>query len=128
MNTPDMIEGLKASFKHIKGFGKKVTSSNVDVLQWHFTVMGKLEKELKEDAVLLRYANCKYKYLHCRCGKQSVLRWLGVCALVVNVQPSTVAAERVLSIINNMWTDKQTSSLSDMIKASLFLLFNKRLE
>jgi hypothetical protein len=95
LNTPKMIEGLKASFKHIKELASKVTSSNVDVPQCHFPLMEKLEKELKEYAVLFRCANCKCNHLHYPCGNQSVLRWWEVYALVVLVQPSLMAAKRV---------------------------------
>ncbi len=39
--------------------------------------------------------------------------WATVCKLVLLVQPSSAAAERVFSLLQNYFTDRQKSSLED---------------
>jgi hypothetical protein len=72
--------------------------------------------------------NCRYycKSTHrCKCAERLGMWWEAV-RLVVLVQPSSAAAERVFSLLKNFWTVQQTRSLSDTIRASLFLAYNKR--
>ena len=40
--------------------------------------------------------------------------------------PSSAAAERVFSILNNLYNDQQTRALVDSILVSLYLAYNKR--
>ena len=51
--------------------------------------------------------------------------WAGVCRKVLLVQPSSACAERVFSILNESFSDRQDSSLQDYVETSLMLQFNK---
>ncbi len=51
--------------------------------------------------------------------------WAAAARKVVLVQPSSAASERVFSLLNNSFGDRQQSSLQDYIEASLMLQYNK---
>ena len=44
-------------------------------------------------------------------------RWSSAAQRVFLIQPSSTAAERVFSILNNTFTDSQTNSLEDYVEA-----------
>ena len=50
--------------------------------------------------------------------------WAAVFRLVLLVQPSSAAAERVFSILQCCFNEKQRSSLEDYIELSAMLQFN----
>ena len=50
--------------------------------------------------------------------------WAAAFRLVLLVQPSSAAAERVLSILQCCSNEKQRSSLEDYIELSIMLQFN----
>ena len=52
--------------------------------------------------------------------------WLKGCKLSLLFQPSSAAAERVFSILQNSFKDQQNSSLEDYIETSVMLQYNKR--
>jgi hypothetical protein len=120
LNKPELIKGLQASFVFVKEAAHKVTISEVDVLQWHCDLKKRMKKKADNDADLHRCRVCKKGISCCDCGgiEHSSL-WWDVCEIVALVQLSLAAAERVFSVLNNMWSDQQTSSLSDMIRLSL---------
>lgn len=51
-------------------------------------------------------------------------KWANACKLVVLVQPSSAAAERVFSILSSSFTAQQESSLEDYIELSIMLQYN----
>ncbi len=52
--------------------------------------------------------------------------WSAACKLVLLVQPSSAAAERVFSLLSNSFGEQQTSSLEETIEASIMLQYNYR--
>jgi hypothetical protein len=98
----------------------------VDVLQWHYDLHDHLEADQEEDRM---ENSCRYYKLTLgdshKCTERLGMWWEAAC-LVVLVQPSSAAAERVFSLLKNFWSVQQTCSLSDTIRASLFLAYNKR--
>ena len=50
--------------------------------------------------------------------------WSDAARQVLLVQPSSATAERVLSLLNSSFSDRQDSSLQDYIETSLMLQFN----
>ena len=71
---------------------------------------------------------CRY----CECGNAKFncnghLRFYWKAAkLLTLVMPSSCAAERVFSLLNNLFNQQQTRTLEDMLYFSLFLAYNKR--
>ena len=54
--------------------------------------------------------------------------WSSVCKKALLIQPSSAAAERVFSILQNLFNEKQTLSLQDYIESSVMLQYNTRKE
>ena len=84
-----------------------------------------LEEENKTD---LRCRSCRYcgnKSNNCKCNGNLHAWWEGA-QLAALVMPSSGAAERVFSLLNNLFSDRQSTALSDVIFLSLFLAYNKR--
>ena len=52
--------------------------------------------------------------------------WAKVCRLMLLVQPSSAASERVFSILSNSFSSQQESSLEDYIQLSVMLQYNNR--
>ena len=52
--------------------------------------------------------------------------WSAACKLVLLVQPSSAAAERVFSLLSNSFGEQQTSSLEETIETSIMLQYNYR--
>ena len=52
--------------------------------------------------------------------------WSASCAMVLLIQPSSAAAERVFSILKASFGEQQDLSLQDYIEASLMLQYNNR--
>ena len=61
-------------------------------------------------------------------GKNEELlpNWSTAAKKAVLVQPSSAASERVFSILNNSFGDRQNSSLEDYVEASIILQYNQR--
>lgn len=53
--------------------------------------------------------------------------WASVCKKILLVQPSSAAAERVFSLLENSFTKSQTSSLEDYVQISVMMQYNNRL-
>ena len=51
--------------------------------------------------------------------------WSTAFKLVLLVQPSSAAAERVFSLLQNSFSQRQSSSLEDYIETSLMLQYNR---
>lgn len=52
--------------------------------------------------------------------------WASTAKKVILIQPSSAAAERVFSLLNNSFNDKQHSCLEDYIESSIMLQYNSR--
>ena len=52
--------------------------------------------------------------------------WTRTCKMILLVQPSSAAAERVFSILNNSFSSQQESSLEDYIQLSVMMQYNYR--
>ena len=52
--------------------------------------------------------------------------WSHAVRSILLVQPSSAAAERVFSILNSTFSDRQDSSLEDYIESSVMLQYNNR--
>ena len=48
------------------------------------------------------------------------------CKLILLVQPSSAAAERIFSLLTNSFSEQQTSVLEDSVEASIMLQYNYR--
>ena len=96
------------------------------ILSWHFKQSLHLDDELEEDS--RRSKSCRY----CGCGSNryycnsSLRAYWEAAQLLSLVMPSSGAAERVFSLLDNHFNQHQTRSLSDQIFLSLYLSHNKR--
>ena len=96
------------------------------ILSWHYKLFLRLDEELKEDSRLrksCRYCGCR----NAKCSCNGNLRFYWEAAKLLSlVMPSSCAAERVFSLLNNLFNEQQTSILGDMLYLALFLAYNKR--
>ena len=56
----------------------------------------------------------------------TLLKWVQAFKLVLLVQPSSGAAERVFSLLNNSFNTKQESAMEDYIELSVMMQYNNR--
>ncbi len=52
--------------------------------------------------------------------------WSSACKSILLLQPSSAAAERVFSLLNNSFKEQQYSSLEDYIETSIMLQYNEK--
>ena len=52
--------------------------------------------------------------------------WSSACKTALLIQPSSAAAERVFSLLNNSFKESQTSALEDYIETSLMVHYSGR--
>ena len=50
--------------------------------------------------------------------------WANVCKIILLVQPSSAAAERVFSLLQNTFSRQQSRSLEDYVAVSMMLQYN----
>ena len=65
------------------------------------------------------------KMKRCNCQKYCKA-WFDAACYVALVMPSSGAAERVFSLLKNLFTKQQIHTLSDVVTHSLFIASNKR--
>jgi len=53
--------------------------------------------------------------------------WAAAAKKVLVAQPSSAAAERVFSLLNSTYGDKQDNSLKDYIETSVMLRYNNKI-
>ncbi len=53
-------------------------------------------------------------------------QWSSSCKSVLLIQPSSAAAERVFSLLQSSFKERQTRSLEDYIQTSVMLQYNYR--
>ena len=96
------------------------------ILSWHYQLSLRLDKELLHDRKRgnsCRYCGSRSRKCNCIHNLRSYWEAAQLLALVV---PSSCAAERVFSLLNNQFNQQQTRTLSDMLYLSLYLSFNDR--
>lgn len=96
------------------------------ILSWHYQQFLNLDDELAEDSrrnKSCRYCGCRTN--QCNCNIHLRYYW-EAAQLLSLVMPSSGAAERVFSLLNNNFNQHQTRTLSDQIFLSLYLSYNKR--
>ena len=97
------------------------------ILSWHYSLYLRLDKELREDSRArksCRYCGCREAKCHCNCNLRSYWEAAQLLSLVM---PSSGAAERVFSLLDNLFNKQQTCTLGDMLYLSLFLAYNDRM-
>ena len=100
--------------------------NDASILTWHYRNFLRIDEEYKSDfkpKSLCRY--CGAKKGKCSCAKCLKVYW-EAAQLLALVMPSSGAAERVFSLLNNNLNEKQTRTLTDMIFLSLYLSYNER--
>ena len=95
------------------------------ILSWHYKLFLRLENEKKEDRKKRSCRYCGNSSGTCRCY-QGLHAWWFAARLCALVMPTSAAAERVFSLLNNLYSDQQTRTLVDSILLSLFLSYNNR--
>ena len=108
-----------------KGPGKKDGGDWNDILTYHYRLYLKLKDEVDGGITKVRCQHCGKVSDSCFCNEK-LMYWWKAAALVALVQPSSGAAERVFSLLKNLFGQKQTRLLSETIYLALFLAFNGR--
>ena len=125
------LSGFKAArfFDPVKVSELKPTSADIDDLKvFPFFLQSTLEglkAELplylsKADGVSSEVVKLHWWQAH----EKELPKWSGACKQVLLVQPSSAAAERVFSLLENSFNNRQNSSLEDYIETSLMLQYN----
>lgn len=132
LNDDDLIRSLRSTFVFYKNEAKKCNSKPGSVLQWHYDLMMGLREKREVDLQREQCIFCKCSLdnhrghaSHCKCH-QKLDGWWNSCKVLVLLQPSSAASERVFSLLKNYWGDQQYRAYSDIIFLSLALCFNKR--
>ena len=90
-------------------------------------VLNDLKKELPAYLAAAEDVSPQVDPLHWWRGHESQLpKWAKACSLVLLMQPSSAAAERVFSLLSNSFSSRQESSLEDYVELSVMLQYNKR--
>ena len=108
-----------------KGPGKKDGGDWNDILTYHYRLYLKVKDEVDGERTKKRCQHCVKVSNSCTCNEK-LMCWWKAAALVALVQPSSGAAERVFSLLKNLFGQKQTRLLSETIYLALFLAFNGR--
>jgi len=58
--------------------------------------------------------------------EQEIPNWAKACKKILLIQPSFAASERVFSLLENSFRDKQACAMEDYIEASIMLQYNQR--
>ena len=126
-----IIDKLKRGWRAYRENARRVVKAfdyskdKAAILSWQYQLFLRLEEENTVDLRRgeCRYCNCRSR--NCRCN--SNLRvWWEAAQLAALVMPSSGAAERVFSLLNNLFTEQRSTTLSDAIFLSLYLASNKR--
>ncbi len=92
------------------------------ITTWHYRMSLRADTEKIEDPAC-RY--CTNNSSGCDCYDELKV-WWEACELLALLLPSSGTSERVFSFANSLFGDKQSKLLTDALKLSLFLAFNKR--
>ena len=95
------------------------------ILSWHYKMYLHLDVEKSEDNRCSKCRYCSNKSNNCKCN-DNLRAWWKAAMFAALVMPSSGAAERVFSLLNNLFNDQQSRLLGDAIFLSLYLSHNKR--
>ena len=59
-----------------------------------------------------------------KANEGSLPHWSSAAQKILLIQPSSAAAERVFSVLNDSFGQKQTQSLEDYVETSIMMQFN----
>ena len=131
MDTP--MKASKAARYFSPHFVKKIKPECADLnslLNLPFitpTKLSELREEFPKYAVLTDEISSEYSSLQFwNDNSSSVPKWSETAQNVFLLQPSSGAAERVFSVLNNTFGKRQLSTLEDYVEASVMLQYNKR--
>ena len=108
----------------------KPTTSDVDELKC-FGFNSAFIEELKEelptylarcDGVSTETPVCDWWRNH----ESELPKLSAACKHIILCQPSSAAAERVFSLLNNSFCDRQSRSLEDYVQTSVMLQYNRK--
>jgi hypothetical protein len=127
----NIVDALKKSFPAVRQKAMQVvkkfdfSQDKAGILSWHYRQLLNLpvKKEQDDSAGKCRYCSSTSK--RCKCNEGLKIWWKATCLLAL-IMPSLGAAERVFSLLNNLFNEQQTRALGDMISLALFLAYNKR--
>jgi len=89
--------------------------------------LGNLKQELPQYVAATEDISPTYSPLEFWKGHASSLTaWAAAARKVLVVQPSSAASERVISLLNNAFSQQQHSGLQDYIEASIMMQYNRR--
>ena len=132
-----LIDQLKAGFMLYKqrsmfvgvNFDKDCHNKVIDeeILSWHYKhYLLHCDDDQSKDNNKKKFVCCgTTKFKECNCQKHCKA-WFDAAYYVALVMPSSGAAERVFSLLRNLFTKQQIHSLSDVVNHSLFIASNKR--
>ena len=94
----------------------------------HPTILENLKQELPQYLAVTQDLSPNYDgVLNWWKNKKTVLpTWAECVKMVVCIQPSSAAAERVFSLLQSTFGDRQGLALQDYIETSLMCQYNKR--
>jgi hypothetical protein len=115
----ETLDHMKETFNVYKERAQAV-SSEVDILQWHCDWTWFISDSFV-DCHECKY--CRGKSCFCEIKYKS---WFDAIVLVVLVQPSSAAAERVFSLVSSLFNQQQERMMSDVMRSSLYLRYNNR--
>jgi hypothetical protein len=127
----NIVDSLKASWAAYRDAATRVITKkdynddNSAILTWHYRQSILRPKAKKEDMDAGKCRFCNSTSGRCKCHKQLDC-WWKAAKLLALVMPSSGAAERVFSLLNNLFNDQQTRTFADVIYLALYLAYNKR--
>ncbi len=125
-----IVERMKRSWRAYRQIALGVVTSfdstdRSSILSWHYRTFLRVGDETTADNNISSCRYCHSGRMDCSCHSDLKAWWDGA-QLVALVMPSSAAAERVFSLLNNMYSAQQSTILSDTIKLGLYVAFNKR--
>ena len=75
----------------------------------------------KSDGVSTEFDKLAWWKIH----QHELPNWSKACKTALLIQPSSAAAERVFSLLNNSFKDNQARALEDYIETSVILQYNR---
>ena len=132
LGPDNIVDRLKLGYSAFRQNAMRVPQEfdykkdNAAILSWHYKLSLRLDKELEKDSRArksCRYCGCYNA--QCNCNNHLRFYW-EAAKLPSLVMPSSCAAERVFSLLNNLFNQQQTRTLTDMLYLALFLAYNKR--
>ena len=105
-------------------FYAKRVAKTVDIMQWHYDMPHGISPYNDHPKEPCAYYGCHDPSKR-KCST-ALRAWWCVVKLLVLVQSSSAAAERVFSLLKAFFSHLQLSTNTDVIRTTLFLASNKR--